>query len=135
MDVAHVHVEAREYGHRLAHRVGNVVELQVEEDAVSPALDLAHDLGTLGIEELHADLQEGFALLVPEQVEEAEGVFCGLEVAGYDYVAFHIVFGCFSVRFSVRRRAHSTQPMMSRSRSIPRRSISAGRASMISFEA
>ena len=66
------------------------MELQIEEDFVSPALDLAHDRGSLGVEELHADFQKRFAFLVFEKVEEAESVLCRLEVAGYDYIALHI---------------------------------------------
>ena len=42
-----------------------------------------------GIEKLHADLEERFALLVPEQVEELESVFRRLEVAGDNYVVLH----------------------------------------------
>ena len=89
MDVAHVHVQPRQHGHRLFHGVGNVVEFQIEENPVSPALDLPHDGGSLGVEQLHADFQKGFALLVLKEVEEPEGVFRRLEVAGYDYIVLH----------------------------------------------
>ena len=58
-------------------------------DARAPALDLPHDGGSLGVEQLHADFQKGFALLVLKEVEEPEGVFRRLEVAGYDYIVLH----------------------------------------------
>lgn len=125
MDVAHIHVQPRQYGHRFLHRIGNVVQLEVEENLVPPALDLTHDFRPFGIEQLHADLEERFACLAPEQVEEFEGIFRRLEVAGDNYVMLHIV------RFYV----HSTIPIMSLSRPIPSRCISAGSASTISFEA
>ena len=66
------------------------MELQIQENPVAPGLDLPDHLWPLGVEELHADLQKRFAFLVFEKVEEAESVFCGFEIAGYDYVALHI---------------------------------------------
>ena len=96
------------------------MEFQVEENPVSPALDLPHDGGSLGVEQLHADFQKRFALLVLKEVEEPEGVFRRLEVAGNDYVALHL---------------YSIIPIMSLNFSMPSRSISPGSASTISFEA
>ena len=89
MDVAHVDIQSRQHGHRLTHRIGDIVQLQVEENPVSPAFDLPHDGRTFGVEKLHADLQKGFARLVAEKIEEAERIFCGLEVAGDDYITVH----------------------------------------------
>ena len=89
MDVAHIDVQTRQHGHRLPHGVGNVVQFEVEENPVAPALDFTHDGRAFGIEKLHADLEERFALLVPKQVEELESVFRRLEVAGDNYVVLH----------------------------------------------
>ena len=89
MQVHHIHIKRREHRHRLFDRVRNVVELEVQEDFVTPCLDFADDGRTLGIEQLHADFQKGFALLVLKEVEEPEGVFRRLEVAGYDYIVLH----------------------------------------------
>lgn len=87
MHVAHVHVEARKHGHRLLDRIGNVVQFQIKENPVPPALDLTHDFGPFGIEKLHADLQERFAGLVLKQIEEPESLFGAAEIAGDDYVS------------------------------------------------
>ena len=87
MDVAHIHVQPRQYGHRFLHRIGNVVQFQIKENPVPPALDLTHDFGPFGIEKLHADLQERFAGLVLKQIEEPESLFGAAEIAGDDYVS------------------------------------------------
>ena len=171
VDIAHVDVEPRQHGHRLLHGVGNVVELEVEENAVAPALDFAHDGRAFGVEKLHADLQKGFARFVAEQIEEAESLLGRLEVAGDDYVfVIHSEKICSShssgpaagvallMRAGSGRKASGlakrsaetaapaafrtasqlplcTIPMMSLRRSIPRRSISAGSASIIFLQA
>ena len=56
--------------HGLFDGVGNVVELQIQKDLVSPRLDLPHDLRALGIEQLHADLHIGLARLVFKLVQK-----------------------------------------------------------------
>lgn len=89
VQVGHVHVQGGKHMHGLFHRVGDVMELQVQENPMSPGLDLPHDGRAFGVEQLHADFQKGFALLVLKEVEEPEGVFRRLEVAGYDYIVLH----------------------------------------------
>ena len=46
-------------GHGLFHGVGDVVQLQIQEDLVAPGLDLPDDGRAFGVEQLHADLHEG----------------------------------------------------------------------------
>ena len=91
MEVHHVHVQVRQDGHGLFHGVGDVVELQVQENFVPPGLDLPDDGGALGVVELHADLHEGLARLPGEAVQETEGLLPALEVQCDDYVLTHCV--------------------------------------------
>jgi len=85
VQVRHVYVEPRQRAHRLLDGVRDVAEFEVEEDAVSAALDLADDLRPLGVEQLHADLDE--RLSPGEAVEEPEGLPAPGEVAGDDDVS------------------------------------------------
>jgi len=88
VDVAHVHAQPGQHPHGLHHRVGYVVELQVEEYPVPPGLDVPHYLRALGIEELHADLYKGFFLA--EQREKVHSFVPAREVAGDYYIFCHI---------------------------------------------
>ena len=65
------------------------MQLEIQKDFMSATANFPHDGGPFGIEQLHADFQKGFALLVLKEVEEPEGVFRRLEVAGYDYIVLH----------------------------------------------
>ena len=44
VQVGHVHVQVPQHGHGLFDGVGNVAQLQVQEDGMPPALDLPDDL-------------------------------------------------------------------------------------------
>ena len=85
MEVHHVHVQAGENAHGAPHGVGDVVELQIQEDLVAPGLDVPDHLGAFSVEELHADLHKG---LLPggELVQEGEGLLTGGEIQGDDNV-------------------------------------------------
>ena len=50
VDVDDVHVQRGKHAHRLLDGVGYVVELEVQENGVSAALDLAHDVRSFGVE-------------------------------------------------------------------------------------
>ena len=67
--------------------VGDVVQLEIQKDPVSAFLDAAYDLRTLGVEQLHADLDKG--LLAAEAVEKGVGLFRAAEVAGDNHVFSH----------------------------------------------
>ena len=54
-----VRVERRYHARRRRHRVGNVMQFQVEEDLVSARLYVADDLRTFRIEQLHSDFYKG----------------------------------------------------------------------------
>ena len=87
VEVDHIHIEGGEHGHRLFHGVGNVVQLEIEEDLVAARLDLAHDGRAFGVEELHADLH--IRPLVSEAVEKGQRALPGRKVAGDYYVFSH----------------------------------------------
>ena len=87
VEVDHVHIEGGEHGHRFFHGVGDVVQLEIEEDLVAARLDLAHDRGALGVEKLHADLHE--RLLAGEAVEKRERFFLAVKVQRNDNVLTH----------------------------------------------
>ena len=70
----------RKRAHAALDGVGDVAELEIEENLVAAALDLAHDLRPFGVEKLHADLHEG--LFAGEAVEEGKRFLTAGEVAG-----------------------------------------------------
>ena len=87
VEVYHVHVQPGEDGHGPLHRVGDVVELQVQKNLVSPGLDLPDDGGSPGVVQLHADLHEGLFLLEP--VQKGQGLLPAVEVQCDDNVLTH----------------------------------------------
>ena len=87
VEVDHIHIEGGEHGHRFFHGVGNVVQLEIEEDLVAARLDLAHDGRAFGVEELHADLHKG--LFAGEAVEKREGLFLAVKIQRDDNVLTH----------------------------------------------
>ena len=56
---------------------------------MAPGLQVPDDLGTLGVVELHADLDKG--LLAGELVQERQGRFPAGKVTGDDDVFSHVV--------------------------------------------
>ena len=87
VQVHHIHIKRREHRHRLFDRVRNVVELEVQEDFVTPCLDFADDGRTLGIEQLHADLHKRLA--VCELIEKGQRLFAAVKIQSDDYVFTH----------------------------------------------
>ena len=87
VEVGHVHVQLRERAHAALDGVGDVAELEIEENLVAAALDLAHDLRPFGVEKFHADLHEG--LFAGEAVEEGKRFLAAGEVEGDDDVFTH----------------------------------------------
>ena len=59
MDRHHVDTQAGKHARGALHGVGNVVELEVEEHLETTGFEIAHEVGSAGIEELHADLCPG----------------------------------------------------------------------------
>ena len=56
VDGEHVGAQAGEHARRVAHRVGDVVELEVEEHLEPTVLEITDYLATRLVEQLHADL-------------------------------------------------------------------------------
>ncbi len=91
--IAHIHIQMGQDSHRFLHRIGNIVQLEVEENLVSARLDLAHDRRALGIIKFHADLYERFA--IGEFVEERQRRRRAAEIACDYYISMthcYIVF-------------------------------------------
>ena len=59
MEIHHVNIQPGEDVHGPLHGVGDVMELQIQENLVAPGLDVPDDLGAFGIEQLHANLHKG----------------------------------------------------------------------------
>lgn len=74
----------------LGHGVGDVVELEIEEDAVSAVGDLTDEVGAVGGEELEADLDPLDGAV--KAVEEGEGFLAGGQVEGEDELAAAFVW-------------------------------------------
>ena len=89
MEVHHIHVQRGQDGHGLFDGVGDVVQLEIEEDLVASGLDLADDGRALGVEQLHADLHE--RLFAGETVEKRERFLLAVKVQGDDDVFTHDV--------------------------------------------
>ena len=89
VEVDDVHIQRRQGGHGLSHRVGDVVELQIQKDAVAPAADLPDDGGTLGVKQLHPHLDEG--LFLCEAVQKSQRFLPAVEVQCNDNVFTHDV--------------------------------------------
>ena len=87
MEVGHIHIQAGEDRHGLLHSVGDVVELQIQEDLVAPGLDLPDDGRALGVVELHADLHKG--LLLGELIQERQCLFLAVEIQRDDDILTH----------------------------------------------
>ena len=62
VEVHDVHIQRRQCRHGPFHGVGNVMQLQIQEDLVAPGPDLPHDGGAFGVKQLHADLHKGLFL-------------------------------------------------------------------------
>ena len=71
----------------LGDRVGDVVELQVEEDIEAHVGDFAHIVRTVGGEHLKADFHP--AQLAAQLVEDRGGGFAGRDIKGEDQIAGH----------------------------------------------
>ena len=87
VEVGHIHIQAGEDRHGLLHGVGDVVELQIQEDLVAAGLDLPDDGGALRVVELHADLHKG--LLLGELVQKRQGLCLAVKIQRDDDVLTH----------------------------------------------
>ena len=81
-----MHAQPREVLHRLADGVGDVVQLEVEKDAVAALEDAADHIRACGVVQLHSDLHIG--LFAAEAVEERQRFLRGGKIAGDDDVFF-----------------------------------------------
>ena len=88
MEVHHVHVQGAQDAHSALYGVGNVVELQIQKDLIAPRLDFPDDGRTLGIEQLHADLDPG--LLPGKALQKCQRLLLRGKIAGYDDVSVHV---------------------------------------------
>ena len=89
VEVHDVHVQRGQGGHGLFHGVGNVVELQVEEDLMTASADIPHYLRPLGVEKLHADLDKG--LFAGKAIQKSQRLFLAVEIQCDDNVLTHDV--------------------------------------------
>ena len=87
VEVGDIHTQGGKHLHGLLNGVGDIVELKIQEDLMSATLDLANDLGTLCVVQLHADLYE--RLLFLELIQECKNIFFACEVASHDHVFTH----------------------------------------------
>src|SRR5574344_68048 len=121
VNIAHIHIPGREHVHCLSDCVRNVVQLQVQENAVPCRLDIADYVGTFAVEKLHSDFDERLFAVSPEVFQKVQSLFPAAEVAGYDNISCH--------------NYYLTIPIMSFSESMPSESITEGSASIISRQA
>ena len=89
MDVHQVHIQRGQSGHSLFHGVGDIMQLQIQEDLVAPGPDLPDDGGAFGVEQFHADLHKG--LFLCEAVQKCQCLFLAVKVQRNDNVFTHDV--------------------------------------------
>ena len=111
MEVGDVYIQIPQDRHGLLDGVGDIVELQVQEDLVAPGLDLPDDFRPLGVVQLHADLHE--RLSAGELIQESKGLLRTGKIAGYDHVFTHycappIISFKFSILYSFMARGRSS---------------------------
>ena len=117
MEIDDVRAKISQDGHGLLHSVGYVVELQVQEDLMAPVFQLPHHVGAGGVEQLHADLDEG--PLPAQLIQKRQGLFAAAEIAGDYHVLSH----------------QCAPPMISFRLVMPYFSISRGRSATMSRQA
>ena len=84
-----IDVQVRKNSHGLLDSVGDIVELQIQEDLMTTGLDLLDNAGAFCIIQLHADLQEGLAVTSCELVQECKGCLRRGKITCYNYVLTH----------------------------------------------
>ena len=89
VEVADVHIQVAQNCHGLFHRVGNVVELQIQENLVAPGLNLPDNGGAFGVVQLHTNFYKG--LLPFKFVQKRENLLCAGKVAGNNNILTHCV--------------------------------------------
>ena len=62
VEVHDVHIQRGQCRHGLFHGVGNVMQLQIQEDLVAPCPNLPDNGGPFGVKQLHADFHKGLFL-------------------------------------------------------------------------
>ena len=93
--IRNVHIQLTQHRHGLLHGVGDVVELQIQENLMASGLQLPDNAGALGIVQLHADFHEGLA--PGELVQEGKGCLRAGKIAGYDYVLTHLLYASYNL--------------------------------------
>ena len=86
VQVGHVYIQLRKHMHGLLHRVGDIVELQVQKDLMSPCLNFPNNVRAFRIVQLHADfhirlpsvklIQKGKGLLLVFKIQCNDNVLC-----------------------------------------------------------
>ena len=87
MEIGDVHIQIPQNCHCLFHSVGNIVQLQIQENLMSSCFDFLHDSRTLRIVQLHTDFHKG--LPTGELVQKREGLLRAGKITGYNYVLTH----------------------------------------------
>ena len=87
VQVGHMHAQPREVLHRLADGVGDVVQLEVEKDAVAALEDAADHIRACGVVQLHSDLHIRSTL--PEFIKKRHRLFFAAEITSNDYIFTH----------------------------------------------
>ena len=107
--------------HGLLHRVGNIVELQVQKDLMSPCLNFPNNVRAFRIVQLHTD----FHIRLPsvKLIQKGKGLLLVFKIQCNDNVLCHSRFLLYSTR------------VISVSRSMPSFSISCGKVSMMVLHA
>ena len=89
MDIHNVHIQRGQGRHGLFDSVGNVMELEIQKDLVSPRPDLPDNRGAFRIEQLHADLHKG--LFLRKLIQKSQRLFPAVEIQRNDNVLTHDV--------------------------------------------
>ena len=88
MDIEHEDAEPHRFPRRPLHGIGNVVELEIEEDLTATLAHRFHGGRAEGGEELGADLEAGD--LAGEGIDESHRAIDGIHVEGHDQTVLRI---------------------------------------------
>ena len=91
MQVDHIHIQTAQHSHCFLHRIGDIMQFQVEENLMSTTLQLTNNSRAFSIKKLHANLYK--RLLFRKSIQESIRFFCARKITRYNHFSFHIFSG------------------------------------------
>ena len=90
VQIAHIDVQRGKHRHTAPYGIRDVVEFEVEEHLVPAASDLAHDVRTPGVKQLHTYLDERLPFLALKLVQKVVHLLRGRKIQRDDNILAHM---------------------------------------------